>query len=62
MKEGEYGKITMYSCMKMEKMGPVETIPKIGRREITRMMAGVNLTKIYCKHFYKCYNVPTIQQ
>jgi hypothetical protein len=26
------------------------------------MMAGVNLTKIYCKHFYKCYNVPTIQQ
>jgi hypothetical protein len=26
------------------------------------MMEGVNLTKMYCKHFYKCHNVPPVQK
>jgi hypothetical protein len=25
-------------------------------------MEGVNLTNIYCKHFYKYHNVPPVQQ
>jgi hypothetical protein len=29
---------------------------------IRRKMEGVNLTKIYCKHFCKCHNVPLIQR
>jgi hypothetical protein len=26
------------------------------------MMEGVNLTKVYCKHFCKHHNVPPVQQ
>jgi hypothetical protein len=41
------------------KMRPVQTIPGMGGR---RMMEGVNSTIVYCKNFYKCYNVPPVQQ
>jgi hypothetical protein len=27
VKEGKYGRNIMYSCLKMEKMRPVETVP-----------------------------------
>jgi hypothetical protein len=30
VKEGEYGANTVHTCMKMEKMRPVETIPGMG--------------------------------
>jgi hypothetical protein len=36
-------------------MTPVETT-------LRRMMEGMNLTKIYCKHSCKCHNVPPVQQ
>jgi hypothetical protein len=26
------------------------------------MIEGVNLTKMYCKHFCKCHNEPWVQQ
>jgi hypothetical protein len=42
------------------KMRPVETIPGIEEGE--RMMQGVNLTEIYCKHFCRCHEVPVVQQ
>jgi hypothetical protein len=42
------------------KVRPIETIPGKGERGTKRMMEGVNLTKIYCKNFYKCHNVPPI--
>jgi hypothetical protein len=32
--EGEYDRNITYSCMKMEKMGPVETIPGMRGRGI----------------------------
>jgi hypothetical protein len=33
-----------------------------GGGETRRMMEGMNLTMIYCKHFYKCHNVPPVQE
>jgi hypothetical protein len=44
------------------KMRPDETIPGMGGGGERRMMEGVNLTNIYCKHFCKCYNIPPVQQ
>jgi hypothetical protein len=41
-------------------MRPVETI-LMGEGGYRRMMEEVNLTKIYCKHFCKCHNVPPVQ-
>jgi hypothetical protein len=38
------------------KIRPVETIKIMGGRQ-RRMTEGVNLTKIYYKHFCKCHNV-----
>jgi hypothetical protein len=61
IQEGEYGG-NKYSCMKMEKMRPVETIPGIERFGIKRTMEGMNSTMIYCKNFCKCHNVPIAQQ
>jgi hypothetical protein len=46
----------MYSHMKME------TLLGMGGEGIRRMMEGVQSTRIYYKNFYKCYNVPPIQQ
>jgi hypothetical protein len=40
------------------KMRPVETFLRRGEGGIKGMMEGVNLTKIYCKHFCKCHDVP----
>jgi hypothetical protein len=44
------------------KMRPVETILRMGGREIKENDGRVNLTKIYCEHFCKCDNVPPVQQ
>jgi hypothetical protein len=38
--KGEYVENIMYSCMKMEKMRPVETIPGMGGGRIGEMMEG----------------------
>jgi hypothetical protein len=38
-------------------MRPVETIPGMGGRRIKENDGG-DESKIYCKHTYKCYNVP----
>jgi hypothetical protein len=42
-------------------MRPVETVPGMGEGGKRRMMEKVNSTMIYCKNFYKCHNVPSIQ-
>jgi hypothetical protein len=39
------------------KMRPVGTILRIEEGEIKEDDGGVNLTKIYYKHFCKCHNV-----
>jgi hypothetical protein len=45
------------------KMRPVATILRSRRtRGQRRVMEGVNLTKIYCKHFCKCHDGPPAQQ
>jgi hypothetical protein len=33
----------------------------MGRRGIKESDGGVNSTMIYCKKFYKCHNVPPVQ-
>jgi hypothetical protein len=44
------------------KMRPVETVLRMGGEGIKKNDGGINLTKIYCKHFCKCHNVPPVQQ
>jgi hypothetical protein len=44
------------------KMRPVETVLRMGGEGIKKTDGGINLTKIYCKHFCKCHNVPPVQQ
>jgi hypothetical protein len=44
------------------KMRVVETIPGMGEEGKERMMNGVNSTRICCKNFCKCHNVPSLQQ
>jgi hypothetical protein len=39
------------------KMRPVETVLRMGGREIKESDGGGE-SKIYCKHFCKCHNVP----
>jgi hypothetical protein len=41
---------------------PVKTIVSMGEGGIKEKDVGVNLTKIYCQHFCKCYNVLPVQQ
>jgi hypothetical protein len=43
------------------KMRPAETILRSGRGRIKENDGGVNSTKMYCKHFSKYYNVPSVQ-
>jgi hypothetical protein len=43
------------------KVRSAETILRRGRR-IKENDGGVNLTKIYCKHFCKCHIVHPVQQ
>jgi hypothetical protein len=40
------------------KMRPVETIPGMGKGEIKENDGGMNSTRMYCKNFCKCHNVP----
>jgi hypothetical protein len=42
------------------KMRPVETVLRMGRGK-RRMIEGVNLAKVYCKHFCKYHNEPPVQ-
>jgi hypothetical protein len=44
------------------KMRPVETILRMAGGGIKENDGGVNLTKIYCKHFCKCHNIFSAQQ
>jgi hypothetical protein len=44
------------------KMRPVETILRMRGEGIKKIDGGMNLTKIYCRHFYKCHSVPPVQQ
>jgi hypothetical protein len=44
------------------KMRPVETILRMEGKEIKENDRRVNLTRICCKHFYKCHNEPPVQQ
>jgi hypothetical protein len=37
-------------------MKPVEMVLR-GKEEWERMMEGVNLIKVYCKHIYRCHNI-----
>jgi hypothetical protein len=32
------------------------------RMDKGELMEGMNSTMIYCKNFYKCHNVPPVQQ
>jgi hypothetical protein len=50
---GEYGRNTMYSCMKWKNEW---------REGIKENDGGVNLTKLCCKYFCKCHSVPQVQQ
>jgi hypothetical protein len=42
-------------------MTPVESILKRGIGRMDRMMEVMNLTKLRCKHFCKCHEVPPVQ-
>jgi hypothetical protein len=41
---------------------PAKTILRRVVEGIKKNDGGVNLTKIYCKHFHKCHNVLPVQQ
>jgi hypothetical protein len=62
MSEGEYGGNIVYSCTKMNKMRPIETIPGMGGVRIKENNVGMNSTVICCKNFGKCHNIPAEQQ
>jgi hypothetical protein len=60
----EHGRVNIVQILHIHhvngKMTPVETTPGIGGGGQRRMVDGVNLSiiyLIYCKTFYKCYNV-----
>jgi hypothetical protein len=59
--EGEYGGNITYTCMKMKKMRPVETILRMGVGRMKKNGGGGE-SKLYCKHFGKCCNVPPVRQ
>jgi hypothetical protein len=40
---------------------PVETVLRNGEERIKEKDGGVNLIKMYSKHFCKCYNEPPVQ-
>jgi hypothetical protein len=44
------------------KMRPVETVPGMGGGGIKENDGWVNSTVINYKNFYKCHNVPPVQQ
>jgi hypothetical protein len=37
-------------------MNPVEIVLRRGYKERGRMMEGLSLTQIHCKHIWKCHN------
>jgi hypothetical protein len=43
------------------KMRPDETIIRM-EGSVISVNAGGSASKIYCKHFCKCHNVPPVQQ
>jgi hypothetical protein len=44
------------------KMRLVKAIPGMGGGRIKENDEGVNSAMIHYKNFYKCYNVPSVQQ
>jgi hypothetical protein len=46
----------------MEKWDLLKLFQEWGEGGKRRMKEGVNSTRIYCKNFYKCHNVPPVQQ
>jgi hypothetical protein len=52
-KEGRIEMKFLYSY-KNKTMRPVAIV--LRRREGMRMMEGVNVTKLHCKHIWKCHN------
>jgi hypothetical protein len=58
VKESEYGGNMMYSCLKIEKWDLLKLFQELGEGGMKKNDGGENLTKIYCKHFYKCHNAP----
>jgi hypothetical protein len=56
--KSEYGGHIMCNSGEMR---PVETIQRTGGGRIKENDGGMNLTKIYCKHFCKCCHVPPVQ-
>jgi hypothetical protein len=55
--EGEYDRYMLYPYMKIEEQNLLKLFEEGGWGERGRMIGGVNLTKIYCKHICKCQNV-----
>jgi hypothetical protein len=43
-------------------MRPAETIPVMRRGGIKENDGGANSTMIHFKNFYKCHNVPPVQE
>jgi hypothetical protein len=54
VKESEYGRCTLYTCMKIE-LWNLWNYFKMTRRGM-RENDGVSLTKVHCKHIWKCHN------
>jgi hypothetical protein len=52
VKEGEYGQY-LYESRTMK---PVGIILSCGGGGLRRIMVGVNLTKVHCKHIWKCHS------
>jgi hypothetical protein len=46
----------------MEKLDMLKLFQEWGERGTKENDGGVNLSKIYCKNFCKCHNVPPEQQ
>jgi hypothetical protein len=44
------------------RLRPAETVLRTGDGVKGENGGGVNLTKIYCKNFCKCHNVPPVLQ
>jgi hypothetical protein len=43
------------------RMKPIEIVLRRGEKGRGRMMEGVNLTKIHCKHICKYHNISPVQ-
>jgi hypothetical protein len=59
VKESKYGLWSLYECMEIEQWNLFEFFFKNGGKGgWGRIMEGVNLVKINCKHICKCHSEP----